>query len=146
MTLKDIVNAAICSMFNQVKLLMKRFIPFAEIVDKTTSFNLRQLKANSQPPNDKESDDEAIPQHTPETHDEVIPLMSDKKAEIQAAPPGIFFYRNVGDICDRCHVIRCGHCGHMHEFGRCFATGRHCHVCGGVGHYKYACPVLKKKK
>lgn len=67
-----------------------------------------------------------------------------KDTSTQTAAVDLFLFRKLGDQCDRCNVIKCGSCSLMHEVGRCFATARDCHFCGGVGHYKAACPKKKK--
>lgn len=51
-----------------------------------------------------------------------------------------FCFRKAGDKCSRCNVVKCPQCPFMHEDGRCFATGRECFYCGGIGHYQSKCP------
>lgn len=53
----------------------------------------------------------------------------------------VFCFRKPGDKCSRCNVIKCALCPFMHEDGRCFATGRECFYCGGIGHYQSKCAV-----
>lgn len=67
-----------------------------------------------------------------------------KDASTQTSAVQPFLFRKFGDQCDRCNVIKCGNCSLLHEVGRCFATARECHYCGGVGHYKAACPKKKR--